>query len=341
MPKLKQTSITAKKGVNFIRSIVEENGSVFHKIEQDNDFGIDCIIEFFIGENPANKSIGIQIKSGSSYINRTNNTAIIPVDDHYDYWVNYSLPVYGIVYNETNAESYWVDIKKYLAQNPDHKNIVYNISRSNTLNATNYRKLFLPIILGKKVGLSLEESISYFQSQNFDEHHIGMSSLFNNFINREETWDNFIGFIQNKPIDYISGRLIYYIAHIPWHGDIFYLGENINPKISHYGKELISGFDEHMIIKLLSLIDEQTGIMRGSIGESLESIISINKNKKVVLKKIIENNENTETIRIFAAMILAYNDKKEVEFLRKYTSIEIINNIVDFIDKFGEFELYM
>lgn len=70
MPKLKKTSITAKKGINFLKGIVEDNGSIFHKIEQENDFGIDCIIEFFKDEEPINISIAFQIKSGSSYINK-------------------------------------------------------------------------------------------------------------------------------------------------------------------------------------------------------------------------------------------------------------------------------
>lgn len=59
-----------QKGINFLKGIVEDNGSIFHKIEQENDFGIDCIIEFFKDEEPINISIAFQIKSGSSYINK-------------------------------------------------------------------------------------------------------------------------------------------------------------------------------------------------------------------------------------------------------------------------------
>ena len=341
MPKLKKTSITAKKGINFLKGIVEDNGSIFHKIEQENDFGIDCIIEFFKDEEPINISIAFQIKSGSSYINKKNRTANIPVENHYEYWSKYSLPVYGLVYNVEKKEAYWINIKEYLKLNPTHKNIAFSINRSNTLLEENYQDLFFPLMIGKTPKLTATDSISFFQSNYVDEHFIGMCSLFRNYINNKETWDNFIDYLKNKSIEFISDQLIYYIAHIPWHGDIFYVGEKILPTTSEYAKLQISEFDEEMTVKLLSLIDADTGIIRGSLGESIEAIISCIKNKSDILKSIISNTKHTEMIRYFASMILIYYDKTEVCFLRKYKDIEIINTIIEFVEKFGEFDFYM
>ena len=67
MVKYKATSITAKKGVNFVRSLVEDAGCLFHKIEQENDLGIDALIEIVNEERPLNKQIAAQIRSGPSY----------------------------------------------------------------------------------------------------------------------------------------------------------------------------------------------------------------------------------------------------------------------------------
>ena len=207
MPKLKRTSITAKKGINFLKEIVEDNGSIFHKIEQENDFGIDCIIEFFKDEEPINISIAFQIKSGSSYINKKNRTAHIPVENHYEYWSKYSLPVYGLVYNVEKKEAYWINIKQYLKFNPTHKNIAFSINRSNTLLEENYQDLFFPLMIGKTPKLTATDSISFFQSNYIDEHFIGMCSLFRNYINNKETWDNFIDYLKNKSIEFISDQL--------------------------------------------------------------------------------------------------------------------------------------
>jgi len=42
----KRANITSKTGLNFVRTIVEDAGSLFHRIEQENDLGIDGLIEF-------------------------------------------------------------------------------------------------------------------------------------------------------------------------------------------------------------------------------------------------------------------------------------------------------
>ena len=57
MVKYKQTNITAKRGVNFVRSPVEQEGCLFHKIEQENDLGIDALIELIKDEHPLNNKL--------------------------------------------------------------------------------------------------------------------------------------------------------------------------------------------------------------------------------------------------------------------------------------------
>ena len=45
MPTYKRTAVTSKEGINFVRSVVESGGSLFIKIEQENDLGIDALLE--------------------------------------------------------------------------------------------------------------------------------------------------------------------------------------------------------------------------------------------------------------------------------------------------------
>lgn len=56
MVKYKITNITSKAGINFVRTVVEESGSLFHKIEQENDLGIDALVEFVLDEQPLNQA---------------------------------------------------------------------------------------------------------------------------------------------------------------------------------------------------------------------------------------------------------------------------------------------
>ena len=98
MPTYKRSAITAKDGINFIRSAVEASGSLFIKIEQENDLGIDALIEFVENERPLNKQIAVQIKSGASYYTPESDECAFPVGSHREYWAQHPLPVFGLVY---------------------------------------------------------------------------------------------------------------------------------------------------------------------------------------------------------------------------------------------------
>lgn len=65
----KQTNVTAKNGINFVRFVIESAGSLFHKIEAENDLGIDGLIELVRDEKPLNCQVAVQVKSGQSYYN--------------------------------------------------------------------------------------------------------------------------------------------------------------------------------------------------------------------------------------------------------------------------------
>lgn len=118
MPRYKKTNATAKAGINFVRSVVEDSGSLFHKIEQENDLGIDGLIEFVRDERPLNKLVATQIKSGKSYFDLKRNECLIPIGEHRKYWLQYPVPVIGIVFIPLICEASWVDLKAYLGANP-------------------------------------------------------------------------------------------------------------------------------------------------------------------------------------------------------------------------------
>jgi len=86
MPTYKQSAITAKEGINFVRSVVESGGSLFLKIEQENDLGIDAILEFIEDGHPLNKQIAIQVKSGASYYTPEAKECAFPIGTHRTYW---------------------------------------------------------------------------------------------------------------------------------------------------------------------------------------------------------------------------------------------------------------
>ena len=71
MPIRKRSSATERLGVNYVRSIVEENNSVFKEIAQQHDYGHDAFVLLVEGEQVLPKEIAMQIKSGASYCTLT------------------------------------------------------------------------------------------------------------------------------------------------------------------------------------------------------------------------------------------------------------------------------
>lgn len=126
MTKYPKSQSISKEGVNFVRSIIEKEGSIFHEVHDENDVGIDAFVEFVIDEQPANKMIAIQIKAGNSYYSEKKNQCVIPVGRHFDYWANHNLSVYGIVYVPSLIEAYYVNVKSYFDDEYNKLGVIKN-----------------------------------------------------------------------------------------------------------------------------------------------------------------------------------------------------------------------
>lgn len=341
--KNKKTNTTAKRGVNFVRTIVEDSECFFHKIEQESDLGIDAIIEFIKDERPLNKCIAIQIKSGPSYYNSKNSECIIPIDSHREYWKNYPLPVFGIVYIPELKIGYWIDIKYYLDKNRETNTIRFVGNRANQFDTENYKSVFVPRLTNKTPEISFESSLQLFDSNDINEFMLGSIVLFRRYINKIETWERIIDFIIAPENIEIPRHLIYYLAHIPWHPDIYYTGESINKEIKEIVLKEIKSFDKSIMNKLLLQIDEEEDIARGTIGQSIEAIISRVENKKDYLEQNMVDNELSIHIRQLSALLYGYYyEKDSLDFLRNLDNKDmwITPGLIEQIEENGWISIY-
>lgn len=310
MPKYASSMVTSKSGINFVRTVVESAGCIFHKIDQENDLGVDAIIELVEGETPLNKQIGIQIKSGQSYYDGPSNRCLVQVGSHFDYWMNYPLAVYGIVYVPSQKSANWVNIKDYLGHSGQCATIRFERTRTNIFDKDNFARVFIPTILNEVPKLSLDEAQTLFHSTHPSESYLGMIVLFRTAPNELKTWDWFIDlFRANEPSD-IPPKLIYYLAHIPWHQDIFYTGEGFSESTKTHVQSRLDEFGKQDVVKLLSFIDEENGISRGSLGQSVESIISCLARREQFLLEIAEDRGLTLFQRECAALIYVFHNQK-------------------------------
>lgn len=308
MPRYPPSAITAKRGVNHVRATVENAGSLFIKIEQESDLGIDALIELIQDGKPLNQQIAVQIKSGQSYYDPKAGECYFPIGDHREYWLNHSLSVYGIVYVPTLDTAYWVNITRYLEAHPDSVTVRYSVSEANKFDRKSFASIFVPGIAHQVPTLSIDEAFRLIRSRKLDEAYLAIVVLFRRYPNVLRVWNEFLYFLRERPASQIPHHLIYFLAHVPWHPDIFGYGEQLSTETREYARQLISGLEFEHVVKLLSLIDPETSISRGSLGQSVEAIVSSLPAFATLLPRIISDASVDMFIRECAALILAMHE---------------------------------
>jgi hypothetical protein len=156
-------------------------------------------------------------------------------------------------------------------------------------------------------------------------------------------WDWFIDFFQSKSVPDIPPILIYFFAHIPWHGDIGYVGEKINHETKEHVKIYFEKFNKPDVIKLLGFIDEENMISRGSIGQSVEAIISSLSKRDALLIEIINDRAISMFLRECAALIFAYhkqNDATTILMMLSDQGSRYAGELASFMKKNGWIDPY-
>ncbi|MEQ8190593.1 MAG: DUF4365 domain-containing protein [Candidatus Eremiobacterota bacterium] len=333
----------SEMGLNYVNKIVISNNCIYHEINQKNDVGIDIIIEFIKEEITTGKCIGVQVKSGKTYFNK--DKCSIPINGHYDYWKNYSLPVFGIVYEQSIDTAYWIDIKKYLKENKEIieknklKSIIFSASDLNKFDTDNFEKIFMPYVFKDLPELTFDEAINLFKSSDPYESYLGLTVLFKKYSNTNSVWKEFINYFRNNPIEKIPNKLIYFLSLIGHNPDAV---EHIPCQQRNYSKQIIKEFDNKDFIKLLKFIDDETFISRGSLGQCIEAIISVIPDKCDYLKEIILDNKISLGIRERAAAIYAYyKGSKCLDILQSLSNkSDFIKELIHYIKENGFYNPY-
>ncbi len=313
MPTYKRTAITSKEGINFVRSVVESGGSLFIKIEQENDLGIDALLEFIRDETPLNKQIAVQVKSGATYYSADAEECAFPTGNHRTYWSSHPLPVFGIVYVPARRAAFWVDLKRYLKGNPQATTVRFPATQANKFASDTFASLFLPAILGEIPQLTYEEAVHLADSHRPSETYLGLLVLFRRFPDDKAVWDRLLYLFKTQPVEDIPLIWVYWLAHIPGHGDILYYGKTPSPEIRAYVRTQLAQFGFTEVVKLLSMIDPESQIGRGTVGQSVEAIVSSLPEAAAVLRQVIATDDLPMSLREAAALILAMNEGTDAE----------------------------
>ncbi|WP_067706707.1 DUF4365 domain-containing protein [Erwinia sp. ErVv1] len=344
------TSAMAKKGINYVRDIVESSNSIFHEVHQENDYGNDAFVELVDGVDVKGITIAIQVKSGKSFC--TNNTCKIPASkQHFEYWKSHSLPVLGIVYDPDESKAYWVDIKSYIKNKPGIiKDGPYTINFKKTefaaFTLNGFEKILKPIHLNKLIKLPLDQALRFMVSNDFTEHSLGLHVLVKHHCNNFNAWNDIFKTFRERGILELDPAIIYYLAHIPGHPDIFWTqDQTFTSELRCELRSVIENFSEQDVTKILCLFEEEDSFERGSLGQNADAVISLVKDKEDKLFSIIKNSHLPTYARNAAVILYAYYSQESgVSALKKlaidYPDLNMIKEMVEQLEHEGYLYLY-
>lgn len=123
---MKRWDPTENKGVAAVTTAcAEELGWIF-RATPSSDVGVDGQIELVEGREATGKLIGVQIKTGASYLKKTARGLVYYGRQRdLDYWAEYSLPVIMVFHIPDEKFTFWVNIDdSSIARTSDGWNIV-------------------------------------------------------------------------------------------------------------------------------------------------------------------------------------------------------------------------
>ena len=111
--KAENTERTARRGVAMAMGVFESLGFAFRE-QSESDYGIDGHAELIVSDQPTGQLLGIQIKTGSSYLSeRTEKEVIFRTDpSHVEYWLKHSLPVIICLCDLDQSMIYWQPVNE-------------------------------------------------------------------------------------------------------------------------------------------------------------------------------------------------------------------------------------
>ncbi len=100
MKRRNKNAVTEREGLLAVEVACNRLNLIWRDLLQE-DVGIDGTIEVAIGEYPTGKLVGVQVKSGASYIRSetAESFRFYPDKDDLQYWASVSIPMFLLVHD--------------------------------------------------------------------------------------------------------------------------------------------------------------------------------------------------------------------------------------------------
>jgi hypothetical protein len=134
---------TERLGIAAVQSRVADLLQVWRETST-GDFGIDGHIELVRdGHIPTGLMVGVQVKSGPSYLGRETDQgyAYTVAEQHQLYWEHYPVPVLLVLHDPKERVSYWTDVRQALRSGATRSRTVV-VPKANVLQTATIDALF-------------------------------------------------------------------------------------------------------------------------------------------------------------------------------------------------------
>lgn len=294
------TRSKAALGVNYVEKIVNLNDDIMTRIPQENDRGLDIVIEYK-DKNGEFYTFSAQVKSGNSYFNTKKDGVSIASDfQHFKYWMNHNLYVILFTYNPETDECFWLDLTKYVNDIEDTQNFRIKSQNIKRLDTDTYQEMIEYIndkIKDHKRNYLLSKTIRSIISMSDIKK--DKKLLYSTLNHRNEIflWITILYKFRTTDDIKVIRFMITVLSYITANPDIGRNNYNIlkNDIQALAIEEFNSHFDEKLVIKLLSAFDIEE-YNRGQLGQSVFHILELHSNSSLYLLNIIRNcNIDAET----------------------------------------------
>lgn len=299
------TRRTETEGLLYVEQIVNEHGSIFRRIHQEEDVGIDGIIEIVDQEKVQGLVIAVQIKSGESYVG-SEGFVIYAGHEHIEYWKDFMLPVIVIAYSPSRKVACWTYVNRNTSDQQNSEDVnptKVEIPFSSIFNKEAINRNLRAIARERKDSSLLFKAANYALGTNTIRKHQGLVLLSAHPQSIASRLTVHIASIlildENLDVATLAIQTLgLCIAQFKW--ERFY--GRVDYEVLFYARECCFKFDERHILRMMEVITD--GYFGGkSIGEACIDCIGFIPKSQQICRNIVLNKELIPRIRVNALMI--------------------------------------
>jgi hypothetical protein len=305
LPTRKRVNATERKGVSFIRDVVEESNCVFREIDRAQDYGHDAFVLLVDGEQVKPIEIALQIKAGHSYC-RSGACKFSTTLAQRNFWADHPLTTLGVVYDPTADCAWWVDLREESRARRTVETVSFGKAEWNRFDASGFAQVLLPTLLGQPPRIDLKKALEWVRAQDADTHELGARVLLARFRKEPTTWAAVLSEFRKRR-NLVSFSIYRGLVRIMGHPDEGYFRDEVPSEIRKPLQLEIMTFGKSELIALLHFADDY-GFERGCAGYGLFAIVPRISRSIDLMREIASDDELDDEIRMRAAQLLAIHD---------------------------------